>query len=202
LTAGIFISTVLGGVIGDYLAAKYGRQWPVVFAGFSVCLRTFWLWSVIVREKESSESWMLLLGLTSYLHVSTTTTMLLNANLPELRGTVAGIGASLEDVSRAVGPALLGGLLEMAKRWGGGMGDEERQRRIIGGTAVVLWMFVGIAIMIVGIKKVEIEERQIKEILEAEAKAAIIEEEKKLSLIELDNTINNVLKNSGLLKLH
>ena len=137
---------------------------------------------------------MLVLGLVSYLHASTTTTMLLNANLPELRGTVAGIGASLEDVSRAAGPALLPILLKATKSWNDSGSEADRQRRIISGAAMI-WIFVGSAIMYLA-RRVEDEELRVKSILEDEAKASLMSEQKKRSLDVLDAQVKDVVKAS------
>ena len=127
---GFFVGTVFGGVLGSYLYGKDAR-YAVLYCAFTCTVRAlpaFFIvdWPAIVGvpagadwASQEGHGWFLfvlfVLGFLGTQHAAVTTALLLNVNLPEIRGTVAAMGSVLDDVSRAVGPLIFAGISDLLK---------------------------------------------------------------------------------------
>jgi predicted MFS family arabinose efflux permease len=122
-----------------------------------------------------------LIGLLLAQHSPVLSAMLMSVNMPEARGLAVSICCSFEDLSRAVGPVLLGAIV------GSSAADPEIQKTMLR-WSLAIWVIVGLVIMTTS-NSLEKDERKIQALEDELTEAAKRRAERKESLDAITSSV-------------
>ena len=148
LGAGLMFMTGFGMLVGILVSslaadrlALWNKKFPALYASACALLRIIPGVFVLGPGKKSAIL-MFTFGFMSAQHIPVIATMLLNANLPRLRGLAAALGVFFEDLSRASGPLLFNAFFF----WSGGATNEDRRTHLLY-WVVGVWLICGVGLL-------------------------------------------------------
>lgn len=174
LAGSAFIGVVFGGWLGEKLFTRSPRH-LLVFCAFCNALRAmpfFFLfgWARMFGSLDKAGtsciiSFFMLLAIAGFLATVASAgngAMLLNVNLPEIRGYIAALYSVLDDVSKGLGVVVISALIPYC----GG-------RAVAYQLSLILWMVCGVALLL-SLKTYEEDESKMKEYLEEVAMECMV----------------------------